>query len=151
VPVFVPALRERAEDIPSLVDYFVEVYCAANRLPQKRVSNEAIEALKRYRWPGNVRELENVVQRMLLMTDDEVLGPNHLPSDIVSQAGAAVHDAHDFRLPPQGIRLEEQVTAYERRWIEAGLAHAQGVKMQAARLLGLNKDRMKYLCRKHHL
>jgi DNA-binding NtrC family response regulator len=151
VPVFVPALRERAEDIPLLVDYFVEVYCAANRLPRKRVSNEAIEALKRYRWPGNVRELENVVQRMLLMTDDEALGPNHLPSDIVSRAAAAADDARDFRLPPQGIRLEEQVAAYERRWIEAALAHAQGVKMQAARLLGLNKDKMKYLCRKHHL
>jgi DNA-binding NtrC family response regulator len=151
VPVFVPALRERAEDIPLLVDYFVEVYCAANRLPRKRVSNEGIEALKRYRWPGNVRELENVVQRMLLMTDDEALGPDHLPSDIVSQAAAAADDARDFHLPPQGIRLEEQVAAYERRWIEAALAHAEGVKMKAARLLGLNKDKMKYLCRKHHL
>jgi len=150
VPVFVPPLRERAEDIPLLVDYFVEVYCAANRLPRKWVSNEAIEALKRHRWPGNVRELENVVQRMLLMTDDETLGPNHLPTSIASPASAA-DEAGDFHLPPQGIRLEEHVAAYERRWIEAALARTKGVKVQAAHLLGLNKDKMKYLCRKHHL
>jgi DNA-binding NtrC family response regulator len=152
VPLFVPPLRERVEDIPLLVDYFVEVYCAASRMPPKRVSNEAIEALKRYRWPGNVRELENVVQRMLLMADEETLGANHLPSDILSRAAAAAEDhADDFRLPPPGINLEEQVAAYERRWIEAALAKAEGVKAQAARLLGLNKDKMKYLCRKHRL
>jgi len=151
VPVFVPALRERADDIPLLVDYFVEVYCAANRLPRKWVSNEALEALKRYRWPGNVRELENVVQRMLLMTDDETLGPNHLPGSIASPASAAADDAYDFHLPPHGIRLQDQVAAYERRWIEAALARTKGVKVQAAQLLGLNKDKMKYLCRKHHL
>jgi len=150
VPVFVPALRERVEDIPLLADYFVEVYCAANRLPRKKVSNEAMEALKRYRWPGNVRELENVVQRMLLMTDEETLGPNHLPSSIVSPAIAA-DDARDFHLPPEGIRLEDHVAAYERHWIAAAIGRAGGVKVQAARLLGLNKDKMKYLCRKHHL
>ena len=150
VPVVVPPLRERVEDIPLLADYFVEVYCAANRLPRKKVSNEAMEALKRYRWPGNVRELENVVQRMLLMTDEETLGPNHLPTSIASPASAA-DEAGDFHLPPQGIRLEEHVAAYERRWIEAALARTKGVKVQAAHLLGLNKDKMKYLCRKHHL
>jgi DNA-binding NtrC family response regulator len=139
------------EDIPLLADYFVEVYCAANRLPRKKVSNEAMEALKRYRWPGNVRELENVVQRMLLVTDEETLRPNHLPSDILSRVSVAVDEARDFHLPSQGIRLEKEVAAYERRWIEAALARAGGVKAQAARLLGLNKDKMKYLCRKHHL
>jgi len=134
-----------------LADYFVEVYCAANRLPRKKVSHEAMEALKRYRWPGNVRELENVVQRMLLVTDEETLRPKHLPSDILSRVSAAVDDAPDFHLTSQGIRLEKEVAAYERRWIEAALARAGGVKAQAARLLGLNKDKMKYLCRKHNL
>ena len=151
VPVFVPALRERVEDIPLLADYFVEVYCAANRLPRKKVSNGAMEALKQYPWPGNVRELENVVQRMLLMTDDETLSPNHLPSDILNRAAARAEGAREFHFPPHGIRLDEQLAAYERHWIEAALARAGGVKAQAARLLGLNKDKMKYLCRKHHL
>jgi len=62
-----------------------------------------------------------------------------------------VDDAPDFHLTSQGIRLEKEVAAYERRWIEAALARAGGVKAQAARLLGLNKDKMKYLCRKHNL
>lgn len=150
VPLFVPPLRERVDDIPLLVDYFVKVYCAANHLPPKRVADEVLQTLKRYPWPGNVRELENVVQRMVLMTDDEIFSLKNLPADIVQGAGGH-RGPNRFRLPAQGIQLEQEVAAYERRWLESALAQAEGVKARAARLLGLNKDRMKYLCRKHNL
>lgn len=150
VPLFVPPLRERVEDIPLLVDYFVKVYCAANHLPPKRVADEVLQTLKRYPWPGNVREVENVVQRMVLMTDDELVTLKNVPRDVVQTAGDS-RGGRQFRLPAQGIRLEEEVAAYEQRWLEAALSQAQGVKAQAARLLGLNKDRMKYLCRKYNL
>ncbi len=149
VPLFVPPLRERVEDIPLLVDYFVKVYCAANHLPPKRLSDEVLQTLKRYPWPGNVRELENVVQRMVLMTDDELIALKDLPSDVVQ--AAAREDKGRVRLPAAGIRLQEVMAAYERRWLEAALAQAKGVKAQAAKLLGVNKDQMKYLCRKHSL
>lgn len=150
VPLFVPALRERVEDIPLLIEYFLKVYCAINRLPTKRLDDEALHALKRYPWPGNVRELENVVQRMVLMTDGELIRLKDVPRDVV-QTSNHLSDRRRFRLPAQGFKLDEEVTAYERRWLEAALAQAKGVKTKAAELLGLKKDRMKYLCRRHKL
>ncbi len=151
VPLFVPALRDRVDDIPLLVDYFIKVYCAANHLALKRVSDEAMQVLRRYRWSGNVRELENVVQRLVLMTDDELILPKHLPRDIVHGAGSDSRGGRQFRISSQGMNLEEEMVSHERRWLEAALAQAEGVKARAAELLGLNKDRMKYLCRKHKL
>lgn len=149
VPVFLPPLRERVDDIPLLIDYFMKVYCAANRTPPKRVADDVLQTLKSYPWPGNVRELENVVQRMVLMTDDDLITLKDLPSDV---AHVAARDSRGrFRLPTSGFRLEEEVKAYERRWIEAALTQAGGVKAQAAKLLGINKDKLKYLCRKYGL
>jgi DNA-binding NtrC family response regulator len=149
VPVFLPPLRERADDIPMLVEHFVRVYCAANHVPPKGMSEEALEALKTYRWPGNVRELENAVQRIVLMADGDTITLRDLPRDIVQ---AANRDSRGkLRLPPSGFDLETEVEAYEKKWVEAAIAQSGGVKIQAARLLGVNKDKMKYLCRKHNL
>ena len=149
VPLFVPPLRERMDDIPLLVEYFIKVYSAANHIPPKRVEDDALQVLKRYPWPGNVRELENVVQRIVLMTDEERITLKHLPRDITQTAGRSSRNR--FRLPPAGVRLEEEVSSFERQWLEAALAETSGVKAQAAQRLGLNKDRMKYLCRKYSL
>ncbi|MBI4466590.1 MAG: sigma-54-dependent Fis family transcriptional regulator [Acidobacteria bacterium] len=149
VPLFVPPLRERLDDIPLLLDYFVKVYCAANHLPPKRVHDEVLQAMKRYPWPGNVRELENVVQRMVLMTDEELVTLKNLPRDIAQAAGRGPRGR--FRLPPSGIRLDDELSSTERQWLEAALAETNGVKAQAAERLGVNKDRMKYLCRKYGL
>ena len=149
VPLVVPSLRERVDDIPLLVDYFLQVYCAANHIPPKRVEDDVLQVMKRYPWPGNVRELENVVQRIVLMTDEERVTLKHLPRDLAQAAGRNARKG--FRLPPAGVRLEEEVSAFERQWLEAALAETNGVKAQAAQRLGLNKDRMKYLCRKYSL
>ncbi|MFQ5724129.1 MAG: sigma 54-interacting transcriptional regulator [Terriglobia bacterium] len=149
VPLLVPPLRERVDDIPLLVDYFVKVYCAVNHLLPKRIDDEVLEALKRYPWPGNVRELENVVQRMVLMSDGEVITGKYLPRDLAQVVGRGAR--RGFRLPPSGFRLEEEVAAFERQCLEAALAEANGVKAQAAQRLGVNRDKMKYLCRKYGL
>ena len=149
VPVFLPPLRERVEDIPLLVSYFLQIYSAANRLTTKRISDEALQALKRYPWPGNVRELENTVQRMVLMTDDELITVKDLPGDILQSAGRGKRDS--FRLPATGFDLVKELTAYERRWVEAALAQSNRVKSEAARLLGVDRNRINYLCRKHNL
>jgi DNA-binding NtrC family response regulator len=150
MPLFVPPLRERTDDIPLLVDYFVTVYCTRNHLPPKQVTDEVLQALKRYPWPGNVRELENVVQRMVLMADEEQISLKSLPREIVQTAGDLRSDRR-LRVPAEGMELEKEVASYERRWLETALTQAKGVKAEAARLLGLNKDRMKYLCRKYNL
>ncbi len=149
VPLFVPPLRDRADDIPLLVEYFVNLYCVANRISPKRVDEDAMQALKHYPWPGNVRELENVIQRLVVMTEGDVVTLGSLSRDIREMTARANHT--NLRLPPSGINLEQEVAAFERRWIERAIAEAHGIKAQGARLLGLSKEKMKYLCRKYHL
>ncbi len=149
VPLLVPPLRERVEDIPLLIDYFIKVYCASNHIPAKRIDDDAMQALKRYPWPGNVRELENVVQRMVLMTDDPLITLKSVPADVLQGAGRS--GRNHFRLPSSGIQLEEEVAKFERQWLESALSEAKGVKAEAAQRLGINRDRMKYLCRKYRL
>jgi DNA-binding NtrC family response regulator len=145
--LYVPPLRERVEDIPLLVEYFIKVYCAANHWAPKQVTDEVLEAMKRYSWPGNVRELENLVQRMVVMTDEDVITLKQLPRDV--REAAPQPSADGFHLPASGIRLGEEVEAFEKRWVEVALEKSNGVKVEAARLLGLNKDKLKYLCRKY--
>jgi DNA-binding NtrC family response regulator len=149
VPIFVPALRERVDDIPLLAEYFVSVYCAANSFPPKRISEEAMQALKRYPWPGNVRELENAVQRLVLMTDGDVIDVKNLPTDVVQ---SLTRDSRGrLKLPSSGISLDKEMEAFERRWIAEALEQAKQVKSEAARLLGVDRNRLNYLCRKHNL
>ncbi|MGO8818395.1 MAG: sigma-54-dependent transcriptional regulator [Terriglobia bacterium] len=149
VPLFVPPLRERAHDIPLLVEYFVNLHCVTNRFPPKRVDEDAMQALKHYPWPGNVRELENVIQRVVVMTEGDVITLGSLSRDIRETVERFPHEK--LRLPPSGVNLEEEVAIFEKQLIELAISRAQGVKAHAARLLGLNKERMKYLCRKYSI
>jgi DNA-binding NtrC family response regulator len=147
VPIFVPALRERVEDIPVLAEYFVSVYCAANGFPAKRIGDDAMQALKKYPWPGNVRELENAIQRLVIMTDGEIIGLKDLPPDIVQATG---RDRRPRALGA-GINLDKELEAFERRWVNEALEQAKQVKSEAARLLGVDRNRMNYLCRKYNV
>jgi transcriptional regulator with PAS, ATPase and Fis domain len=149
VPIFVPSLRERVEDIPVLTDYFVSVYCAANSFPPKHIADDAMLALKRYPWPGNVRELQNAIQRLVIMTDGEVISLKDLPGEIVQAAGR--DSRNRFRLPSGGINLAKEMEAFERRWLQEALEQAKDGKADAARLLGVDRNRLNYLCRKYNL
>ncbi len=147
LPIFVPSLRERVEDIPVLAEYFVKVYCAANGLPVKILTDDALVALKRYPWPGNVRELENAIQRLVVMTDGNTISLSDLPTEIV-QAGTRDGKGR-LRIPTDGINLDREVSDYERRWLLEALQLAKQSKSEAARLLGVDRNRLNYLCRKH--
>jgi DNA-binding NtrC family response regulator len=149
VPIFVPSLRERTEDIPVLTDYFVSVYCAANSFPPKRIADDAMLALKRYPWPGNVRELQNAIQRLVVMTDGEVISLKDLPGEIVQASGR--DSRNRFRLPSGGINLAKEMETFERRWVQEALEQAKQGKADAARLLGVDRNRLNYLCRKYNL
>lgn len=149
VPIFVPALRERIEDIPLLAEYFVSVYCAANGLTLKRIADDAMLAMKKYGWPGNVRELENAVQRIVIMTDGDQIGIDDLPAEIV--AAGARDGRNRFRFPAGGIDLDKEVDAFEKRWLQEALTQSKQAKADAARLLGVDRNRLNYLCRKHSL
>ena len=149
VPIFVPALRERVEDIPVLAEYFAQIYSAANGLPTKRIADEAMLALKRYPWPGNVRELENTIQRLVIMSDGDTVQLKDLPGEIVQAAG---HDPRNrFKLPAAGIKLDREIEAFESRWVKEALEQSKNVKSEAARLLGVDRNRLNYLCRKYNL
>lgn len=149
VPIFLPPLRERVEDIPLLVDYFVQVYCTANQLPKRRVAEDALAALKKYRWPGNVRELENVIQRMVLMCDADTIGLTDLPADIAESAERGTRNR--FRIPATGIHLDDELKEYEKKLVETALQQSNRDKPAAAKLLGVDRNRINYLLRKFNL
>jgi DNA-binding NtrC family response regulator len=149
VPIFVPALRERVDDIPPLAEYFVSIYSAANGFPLKRIGDDAMLALKRYPWPGNVRELENAIQRLVIMTDGDLITAKDLPPEIVQAAGRDSRGR--LRMSSSGINLDKEMEAFERRWVQEALEQAKQVKSEAARLLGVDRNRLNYLCRKYSL
>lgn len=149
VPIFLPPLRERVEDISLLADYFVQVYCAANQFPLKRISEDALLALKKYAWPGNVRELENVIQRVVLMCDADTIELHDLPTEIVSSVER--NGRGRFRLPAAGIDLDDELQSHERKLVETALQQASSDMKAAAKLLGIDRNRINYLRRKFSL
>jgi DNA-binding NtrC family response regulator len=144
-----PPLRERPEDIPPLVAHYLALALREHRSPAKALTPAALEALIAYRWRGNVRELRHVIESLVLLSDSERIDAHDLPPQIVG--AATVPGDGVATLPEAGFRLEEHLARHERDLLRAALQRAGGVKTQAARLLGVNKDRMKYLCRKHDL
>jgi transcriptional regulator with GAF, ATPase, and Fis domain len=144
-PIVVPPLRERPEDIPLLLVHFLKVYSKDRVGAPKRFDASAMDALISYPWKGNVRELENMIQTLLLTVDGEVIKKEDLPS-AVSCVGAAVPFITDDHLP-----LDRAVENYERELIRAAIERANGVKSRAAEILGIDRNRMKYLSRKYNL
>ena len=146
-PIHIPPVREHRDDIPLLLDHFVRLFCSENHLPLKRLDFAALEALTAYTWKGNVREMENLVQTLVLMTDQEVIGLSHLPTYIVGDR--ILPGTVSTNLPDEGMDLGVAVEQYERNLILSALGKAKGKKAKAAHLLGIDRNRMKYLCRKH--
>ncbi|HSE40767.1 MAG TPA: sigma-54 dependent transcriptional regulator, partial [Acidobacteriota bacterium] len=144
-PIQVPPLRERAEDIPLLLDYFLRMYSKERSNAPKRFDAAAMDTLTSYPWKGNVRELENLVQTLLLTTDSEVIHKDDLPS-YVSCANTTFPVITEENLP-----LDRSVENYERELIRIAIERAGGVKARAAEILGIDRNRMKYLTRKYNL
>lgn len=147
--IAIPPLRERREDIPLLLDHFLQTYCAENRLLQKTIEPEAMDALLAHPWKGNVREMENLVQTLVLMCDEPVITISHLPSYMLGY-GRASQSAYP-NIPAEGLSLEKTVQQFERDLLLSALQKTGGVKTRAAQLLSIDKNQMKYLCRKHKL
>jgi transcriptional regulator with PAS, ATPase and Fis domain len=148
VPIYLPALRERTGDIASLADYFLRSHAAANNIQPKRLTPEVLAILEEHNWPGNVRELENLIQRLLITVKGATIHPEHLPAQILEQSLSA-QDA--ILLPKDGVGFDEQIQQMEVALIEAAIRRESGNKAAAARLLKLDLQRMKYLCRKYSL
>jgi len=145
VPIVVPPLRDRHGDIPLLVEHFVRLYCTANQKPAKQVQPEVMEILESYKWPGNVRELENVIQRLVLMSDGGVISAHHLPQQLLASSAAS---QEAILIPEGGVDFDAEMERIEIAYLNAALRRTGGKKSAAAALLGIDPQRMKYLCRK---
>ncbi|MBI3449084.1 MAG: sigma-54-dependent Fis family transcriptional regulator [Acidobacteria bacterium] len=144
-----PPLRARGSDVGLLAEKFLVRFCRDNGAPARRLTEPAIASLQAYAWPGNVRELEHLMESLSLLADGEQIGPEQLPEHIVRRThsnSAAVPSSVG-----EGILWESQVENFERGLLEEALRRSGGVKTEAAALLGLKKDQMKYLCRKYSL
>jgi DNA-binding NtrC family response regulator len=148
VPVFLPPLRERADDIALLVDYFVGMYCSLNSLPEKRIEPDALEVLEDYSWPGNVRELENLIQRLVLMTDGKIITVRQLPQNLLYHSAAS---KEALLIPEEGIVFDDEISRIECAYLQAALRRTEGKKVAAAALLHISPQKMKYLCRKYRI
>lgn len=148
IPIQLPPLRERTGDIPLLCDHFLQVHCTANGVPVKRISPDALAALEEHNWPGNVRELENLVQRLVITTRGQEIVPSDLPPRVVERSLAA---SEAILLPEGGTDFDGQVRQLEVALLTTALRKGDGSKTAAARLLNVDVQRMKYLCRKYAL
>ncbi len=129
VPLVIPPLRQRREDVAKLVDHFVRTSSVAPKRGT-RVSPDAMDVLLRYAWPGNVRELENVIERALILCDDGIVRPEHLPM--------GVRMAQAFE-PEPGEGEWPSLEQVELRYIRRVLEHCKGHRQNAARLLGISE------------
>jgi two-component system response regulator PilR (NtrC family) len=131
VPITVPPLRERTSDIPLLLDHFLFKF---SKEP-KRISHEAMELLMNYPWKGNVRELEHIVERVVLLSDKEIIMPEDLPDEILQTA------SNLGCLPDFGggvFDLEKLLERIEKDYLNKALEKSNGVKIEAARMLNLS-------------
>jgi len=148
IPIQLPPLRERAGDIPILCEHFLQVHCTANGVPVKRISPDALAALEEHTWPGNVRELENLIQRLVITTRGSEITPADLPPRVVQRSLAA---SEAILIPEGGTDFDGQIRQLEVALLTTALRRGEGSKTTAARLLNVDVQKMKYLCRKYSL
>jgi len=138
IPVNLPPLRERREDIPLLVQRFTVQFCETHKLELKTISPPVIKGLMAYEWPGNVRQLENIVERMVALTGNRTaIMPPDLPPEI--QNRDALNYVPMIEIPEEGINFTNVVTDMERELILQSLRKANGNKKLAAKLLNLKR------------
>lgn len=153
VPLEIPPLRQRPEDITPLALYFVEHLSRDLKRQPPALTKETLRILESYQWPGNVRELRNVLERAMILEETDVIRPEHLPGEIRGQPGEIdgsyepAADIPSFPLPAGGLRLED----VERDLILQALRRTSGNVTQAARLLGVSRDTLRYRLEKHDL
>ena len=137
IPLRLPPLRERQQDIMYLTTFFLEKQCRLMGRPPCSISKQALEALEQYSWPGNVRELENLIERMVALTDAAVITLEDVPAKIIG--GKPDREGFDIKMPSQGIDLVATISRIEHSLILQALESAGGVKAKAAALMGIHR------------
>ncbi|MDP1568871.1 MAG: sigma-54 dependent transcriptional regulator [Vicinamibacterales bacterium] len=153
IPIHLPPLRERCEDIPMLAAHFLEKHAREMGKAVTAVSQAALELLQAYPWPGNVRELENVIERAVALEKTPVVLPETLPAHLRrgEPATPMASSRGEEALPEAGFNLEAHLHEIERTHLERALKQAGGVQVRAAELLGLSFRQFRYLAKKYGL
>jgi two-component system response regulator PilR (NtrC family) len=152
IPLRLPPLRERQDDIPLLADHFATRFAEQMGKPITGISKAAMARLKQYAWPGNIRELENAIERAVALERTPTILPDSLPEQIRDQAEEAPATAPTAdAFPDAGFDLEQHVQHIEREYIAEALRRAGGVKVKAAELLGMSFRSFRYYTKKYNL
>ncbi|HKV38397.1 MAG TPA: sigma-54 dependent transcriptional regulator [Blastocatellia bacterium] len=161
IQIEVPALRQRGDDVILLANYLVSRFNQQFRKEVRGLTPEVAAIFRSYAWPGNVRELRNVIERVMILEDTDVITPTYLPRGLAAEdapghpAGVAIspavdtapgsaHETHGFRLPPGGICLEE----IENSLVQQAMQMSGGNQTRAAGLLGISRDQLRYRLKK---
>jgi len=150
IPIHVPPLRERREDVELLACHFLKKYGAAAQKSILRISSPALDALRNYDWPGNVRELENTVERAVALETGEELNVE-LNSDMTRARSAAAAPANGPNVTANGLDFEKYVAEIERSLIESALQQSGGVQTRAAELLKVSYRSFRHLLKKYNI
>jgi DNA-binding NtrC family response regulator len=146
IPIHIPPLAQRKEDVPDLVHHFVSLYAEEFKKVVRGFDAAAQRALVEYAWPGNIRELKNTVERAILLADRETLTVEDLPFEIRENSGGGTR-ASSFLLPKEGVDVDD----VHRDLLSQALERARYNKTATGKLLGLNRDQVRYWMRKYKI
>lgn len=147
VPIVLPPLRERPEDIPLLAEHFLKLFNQEFRRERKGFTHKAMEKLKSYHWPGNIRELRNVIERAVLLGKEDYVEEDEIILGRVTFGSARVNDKDIFLLPPAGCSLEE----VEKSLVRQALERTNWNLTRAGALLNISRDQVRYKMEKYKL
>jgi DNA-binding NtrC family response regulator len=143
ITIEIPPLRRRREDIPALANHFLRRFAEENRRTGIALTPQGLDVLVNYHWPGNVRQLENVIERAVVLCQDESISPDLFPQEVLAPQAEALP-----QLPSDGIDLKEAVNGYTRALIETSLARCGGVQRRAAQMLRVSPSTLNEMIRR---
>ena len=147
IPIQLPPLRERREDIPLLIAHFLQKFTKELGKDVRGVTPEAMGVLERYHWPGNIRELENVMERAIVLGGGDMVGVESLPESVRRER--PVKGLENVDIPEDGLDLEATLDAIEGRYLQRALDRTGGVQTKAAELLKMTFRQFRYKLQKH--
>ncbi|MGD2104972.1 MAG: sigma-54 dependent transcriptional regulator [Anaerolineae bacterium] len=152
VEITLPPLRERMGDLELFVAAFIDEFNRSMGRNVVGVTSESLKVMRSYPWPGNIRELRNVVERAMVLCEEDEIGPAHLPAELSAGqvvTGFAERSGTPADLPQNGLDLKDVVTDLERHYIEEALKRTGGNQTEAARLLSISRDQLRYRLEKY--
>jgi two-component system response regulator PilR (NtrC family) len=149
IPIRMPALREKPEDIPDLAEHFLQKCTRQMGKEVSAISKAAMECLESYQWPGNVRELENVLERAVALETSDMIVPESLPREV--RSGKLHRGEVDIVLPESGIELEPHLEELRRRFMIEAMERSGSVQTRAAEMLGMTFRSFRYFGKKYGL